>query len=86
MRERVYERNLVEYIKRNLRKGYTGESLKWALVSQGYTRMDVSQAIETASRELAAELPKVEAPKPTPRIEPVEEAPVKKGFFSRLFG
>ena len=80
-------RKLADYIKKNLSKGYTIESLKWALVRQGYNRTEVMGALELATRELAAQAPKVEpqTPRVEPTVEPVQEPP-KKGFFSRLFG
>ena len=80
-------RKLADYIKKNLSKGYTMDSLKWALVRQGYNRTEVVGALELATRELAAEAPKVEAqpPRVEPVIEPIQE-PVRRGFFSRLFG
>ena len=78
---------LTEYIKKNLSKGrgYTTEALKWALISQGYSRTSVEKAIEIATKQIAASAPKLE-PKKEVKTEIVEE-PVeeKKGFFQRLF-
>jgi SOS response regulatory protein OraA/RecX len=55
-----YRKKLTEYLKKNLRKGYTEESLKWALVQQGYSRTDVQMAIEQARNEEAKESPEVQ--------------------------
>ena len=43
---------LVDYFKKNLEKGYTEESLKWGLVQQGYSRIDISRAIEKVRKEI----------------------------------
>ena len=47
-----YVKNLVDYIKKNLRKGYTKESLKWALVNQGHSRLEVEKALASVDQEL----------------------------------
>ena len=48
---------LVEYFKKNLKKGYTTDSLKWALINQGYSRVIVEEALEIAQKEMAKEAP-----------------------------
>ena len=50
-------KNLVEYFRKNLAKGYTEESLKWALLNQGYLRVEVLKAIEQVHKELAEKAP-----------------------------
>ncbi len=76
---------LADYIKRNLGKGrgYTTESLKWALVSQGHSRTAVEKAVELANKQLAAEAPKFE-PRKEEKIEIVEPEEEKAGFFKKL--
>jgi len=49
--------DLVLYIKKNLKKGYTKESLKTALLIQNYTRMEIDKAIQRVDDELASEAP-----------------------------
>ena len=49
--------DLVSYLKKNLKKGYTAESLRWALVSQGYSRTEVERAIKKTNEKLASEAP-----------------------------
>jgi secreted Zn-dependent insulinase-like peptidase len=39
---------LVQYVKKNLDKGYPIETLKYALLSQGYGRTSVQKALESA--------------------------------------
>ena len=43
--------DLVEYLRKNIAKGYTAESLKWALVSQGHSRSVVERALEEVNKE-----------------------------------
>lgn len=57
MRSEEYKARLAEYFKKNLKKGYTEESLRWALVNQGYSRTLIDSAFERAHKELAAEAP-----------------------------
>lgn len=64
MADMDYKKNLVEYFKRNLGKGYPHETLKWALINQGYSRTDVTRAYEDAAKELAEKAPKLKEEKP----------------------
>jgi hypothetical protein len=78
--------DLTGYIKKNLKKGYTRESLRWALVNQGYSKMEVDKAIKKSEQELAAEAPILKT-KPEIKyevVEPTQER--KKGFWKKLFG
>ncbi len=52
-------RTLISYLKKNVKKGYTLESLTWALIHQGYSRTSVRTAIEDLHKELADEAPKI---------------------------
>jgi len=54
---------LVDYIKRNLAKGYNQDTLKFSLMSQGYSRITVETALEKAHKQLAI------------TIEPIKEKP-----------
>ena len=85
----MYSKDIVaeitSYIKKNLKKGYTKESLRWALVSQGYSKMEIQRAFERADKELSAEAPIL---KTKPEIEykatPIVEE--KKSFWKKWFG
>ena len=84
----TYVAQLAEYIKKNLKKGYTKESLKWALVSQGHSKMEVEKAMQKAESDLAADAPVMKA-KPEIQVEIVspENAQLeKKSFWKRIFG
>ncbi len=89
MRRLDYKQQLVDYFKRNLKKGYTSESLKFALVKQGYSRTAVDQAIEQANKELAKKAPEFKE-KPVIHYEIIDEnnKPIKfkKSWWKRVFG
>jgi len=70
-KDKNYLDDLAAYLKKNLRKGYTTESLKWALVNQGHSKMEVEKAIQIAERDLANEAPVMKA-KPEIKVEVVE--------------
>jgi hypothetical protein len=83
-----YKRKLVNYIKKNFKKGYTEESLKWALINQGYSRILVEKAIETANKELAESAPVIkEKPKISYQIVDEYNRPVKvkRPWWKRIF-
>ena len=52
-----YRRQLVDYYKKNLGKGYTVDALKFSLMNQGYSRSVIDIALEQANLELAAKAP-----------------------------
>lgn len=87
----TYMQNLVSYIKKNLTKGYTLESLKCALINQGYSRIEVQRAIDITNKELAESAPKLKE-KPIIKHELLDEEnniisfEEKKPFWKRWFG
>ena len=88
MRQEDYTNQLADYIVKNLAKGYTIDSLRWALVHQKHSRVTVEKALELAQKQMAASAPKIEAPKDIQKEVEIEhpEPEQKKGFFARLFG
>ncbi len=84
-----YKRRIVNYFKKNLAKGYTSDSLKFALMSQGYSRAIVESAIEQANKELAEKAP-VLREKPVIKYEIIDEydkpIKIKKSWWKRLLG
>ncbi|MCX8159291.1 MAG: hypothetical protein N3D20_03355 [Candidatus Pacearchaeota archaeon] len=74
-----YTQELKEYIKKNLRKGYTKESLRWALINQGHSRVEIDKAIKKVEEELAKEAPILQT-KPEIKYELIEEI-----FFQETF-
>ena len=64
-----YRKKLAEYFRKNLKKGYTEESLKWALIQQGYSRMDISRVIENVHKETIEKTPEEVKEKPKIKYE-----------------
>jgi len=84
-----YVGELSDYIRKNLKKGYTKESLKWALVGQGHSKLEVEKAIKKAEMDLAREAPVLKTkPEITYQIVEPKDAVVeeKKSFWKKLFG
>lgn len=86
--EVTYKRRIIDYFKKNAKKGYPMQTLKFALINQGYLRPMVEEAMEQAMKEMAREAPVL---KETPKIEHevvIDETPVpvKKLWWRRLFG
>lgn len=52
-RETLRRQKLVEYFRKNLEKGYDLDTLKWALIKQGNSRVDVAYAIEQIRDEFS---------------------------------
>jgi hypothetical protein len=87
MRESEKRQKLVNYIKRNLKKGYTIEALRWALINQDYSKVLVEKAIQEANEELAQKAPILEdKPKITYNIIDENNQPVKikKSWWKKL--
>ncbi|MFH1326557.1 MAG: hypothetical protein ABIH59_00325 [archaeon] len=83
------KKKIREYFKKNLKKGYTEESLKWALINQGYSRIMIEDAIRQANKELAAKAPILKE-KPIIKYEIIGEdnnpIEIKKPWWKRFFG
>jgi hypothetical protein len=94
---KTHAQNLADYIKKNLRKGYTLDSLKFSLITQGYSKISVENAIDISNKQLAKELPEVkEKPQITYKItaedldsgeskSEIIQVETKKGFWKSLF-
>jgi hypothetical protein len=84
-----FRRKLINYFKKNLTKGYTSDSLRFALMSQGYTRTAVETALEVANKELAEKAPVLKE-KPKIKYEIIDQynkpVQIKKPWWKRLFG
>tara|TARA_Y100000310_G_scaffold318612_1_gene372919 strand:+ start:491 stop:781 length:291 start_codon:yes stop_codon:yes gene_type:complete len=88
-----YIQQLASYIKRNLAKGYTLDSLKIALQQQEYSKASIDKAIEIVNEQLANQAPIMEE-KPKIRYKVVDENNAKKeiklqkkkSFLEKLFG
>jgi len=76
-KEKSQNQQLADYIKRNLSKGYTLDSLRFALMNQGYSRTSIEKAIELANKQLAEQAPKMQE-KPIIKYEVVDEEEIKR--------
>ena len=89
--------DIADYIKKNLKKGYTLDSLRFSLISQGYSKISVENAIDLVNKQMAKEIPQIkERPEIIYKVvtengelkdkSPNEIASTnKKGFFNKLF-
>ena len=81
--------NLVDYVKRNLNKGYASDSLRWALINQGHSRIEVDKALTLAQAEVSRERvasrptasPQTSISSPSLQVEPEPKQPFWKRFF-----
>lgn len=89
MEDYNYRKKIVDYLKKNLKKGYTIESLRWALIGQGYSKTAVERAVEELNKELARKAPILKE-EPVIKYEIVDEKDrpikIKKSFWKRIFG
>jgi len=84
-----YIGELSEYVKKNLKKGYTKDSLKWALVSQGHSKIEVEKALKKVDLEMSREAPFLKTkPEIVYDVIQPEDAVVeeKKPFWKRMLG
>lgn len=86
---------LADYIKKNLNKGYTLDSLRFSLITQGYSRISVENAIDKFNKELAKEIPPIkEKPQISHRIilskedrsEIINLSPGGESWWRKLLG
>ena len=88
-RGKNYIAELADYVKKNLKKGYTKESLRQGLLIQGHSKLEVDKAMKKVETDLANEAPILKT-KPDITYEVVEPSDVKveekKSFWKRLFG
>lgn len=86
--EKKYQGHILDYIKRNLAKGYSKESLKWTLVKQGNSKVEVEKAIEQAEMEISREKARsIEKPIITQSVEPLtQEQMPKQSFLGKVKG
>ncbi len=79
---------MVEYIKKNLKKGYDLNTLKFALISQGYSKVAVDKALIRVTQELVEKAPVLKV-KPVIKYEMIDEhdrpVKIKKSFLKRFF-
>lgn len=85
MRESEYKKRIIDYLKKNMVKGYPPESLKWALVKQGYSKTIVDAAIREANKEFSKEMRPKEKPVITHEIVTDEPIAQNRPWWKRFF-
>lgn len=87
IRETNQLKPLIEYIQRNLRKGYKLEDLKWALVNQGHSRVSIDKAITFINELQEAQKPKKqELPQPEVSFTEMPQVQEEKSFWGKMKG
>lgn len=89
MSEESHKKKLVEYFKKNIEKKYNADTLKFALIKQGYSRVTVNLALDQAKKELAEKNSFLKE-KPVIKYEVLDEHDrpviIKKPWWKRLLG
>ena len=85
-----YIGELASYIKKNLKKGYTLDSLKYALINQGHSKLEVEKALKRAQEDQAREAPVLQT-KPsivyeTLDTDSIQVEPDPRPWWQRIFG
>jgi len=85
-------RTILEYFEKNLKKGYKVDALRYVLLNQGYSKIEIAEAIKILEEKTKKEkaLAKKEEDERL-RMQVQEEIrqatqQQKKGFFQRFFG
>jgi hypothetical protein len=77
MRRLDYKQQLVDYFVKNLSsKKYDAETLKFALINQGYSRVAVAQAYDEAVKKMAKTAPEMEKPVIRHEVYDMDDNPV----------
>jgi hypothetical protein len=85
MRKLDSKHQLVNYFINNVKKGYTVDSLKFALLRQGYSRTSVEQSLDEANKIMSEKAPVIkESSQATYEI--TDEPKPRKSFWRWLFG
>lgn len=85
------DRFLLDYFHKNLKKGYSVESLRFTLISQGYLRSDIERVIgilreKSKKEQEEKEITELKKKQAVQEFHKEEKQKPKKGFFKRLFG
>ena len=88
MRESEYRNKLMDYLRKNMQKGYNTESLRWALVDQGYSRTMIDSAIKEVNGEILKLSAQREKPVITHEVVGENDQPLapKKSWWKSFFG
>jgi len=77
-------KGLIEYLQRNLKRGYKLDELKWALINQGHSRVSVDKATKyVTDMQEAQKAKKAETAKPEVLQMPIQ-IEEKKSFWQKI--
>jgi len=85
-------RTILDYFEKNLKKGYKVDALRYVLLNQGYSKIEIGEAIkileEKTKKDQEARRREEERKLRMQVQQDVKQATQeqKKGFFGRLFG
>ena len=79
----MLKEQLTGYIVKNLKKGYTLDALRFSLINQGYSKISVNKAIETANKIMAEEIPKINE-KAEINYKVIDENEESESFLSKI--
>jgi hypothetical protein len=87
-KEKEVVTKIVDYVEKNLKKGYKLEELKWALINQKYSKIEIDKAIAIISARTAKSQQEQRAREVQTAMIVDEEKPVVKkvGFFKKMIG
>jgi predicted DNA-binding protein with PD1-like motif len=86
-KEKEIVTKIVEYVEKNLKKGYSLEELKWALINQKYSKIEINKALEIISAR-TNKAKQEERQKEILAATVVEENQfdeIEKGFMKKFF-
>ncbi len=92
VRNTPHLRTILDYFEKNLKKGYKVDALKYVLLNQGYSKVEVAEAIKILEEKSKKEQEAVKKEEERRLKMQVQEEvkqvtqQQKKGFFRRLFG
>ena len=90
VRDTSHHKAIVDYVKKNLEKGYTKDSLKWALINQGYMKIEVEKAFRIVEEEMPKMPPLRQEPRQVQVTSTIQVNPEveqeKVSFWKKWFG
>lgn len=87
-KEKEVVTKIVDYVEKNLKKGYKLDELKWALISQKYSKIEIDKAMSIINARTAKTQQEKRAQEVQAAMVVEEEKPVEKkvGFFKKMVG
>ena len=87
-KEKEVVTRIVEYVEKNLKKGYKIEELRWALITQKYSKIEIDKALAIINARTAKSQQEQKEKEIQAAMVVEEEKPVEKkvGFFKKVLG